>query len=387
MDSDGVLTNPSEDVVVKPCTPAEVAFYESANVSHRDFAYFMPDFMGTLQLGAPSSVNLSDQPTPSVTTASNIPSVTNLKAFNLPTTHAPSTSIPPDSLTAETEITDLRAINQPPTHPPSTLTPPSGALHDPVPLKGKKLETDLHIVLQNIAGGFKHPNILDLKLGARLWADDAKPDKRARLDKVSGETTSGSLGFRIAGMRVWQGTQSCSGKPENGVDKMHAALDPSTNVLSYNKLYGRMFNADNVIDAFREYLLVPSAGVDRGMAHSITSNFLREVIEIRDILQSEESRMYSASILLVYEGDPVAWKEATKAVEIAREAMLEKVGNEGSDTDDDVEDEVELKPFAIKLIDFAHATWTPGMGPDTNMLQGVKSTIKILEQLEVELST
>ena len=51
-------------------------------------------------------------------------------------------------------------------------------------LHGKKLATDLHIVLENITNGFKKPNVLDLKLGAQLWDDAAKPAKRARLDEI-----------------------------------------------------------------------------------------------------------------------------------------------------------------------------------------------------------
>jgi len=159
-----------------------------------------------------------------------------------------------------------------------------------------------------------------------------------------------------------------------------------------------MFDADNVVHAFKEYLVVPSAGVDKAMALHITRNFLEEVKEIHEILAAKESRMYSASILLVYEGDPEAWKEAKSAAEIAREkAKTQNVDeseeedddddDEDYDEDEDEEEETKMKPFAIKLIDFAHARWTPGLGPDTNMLQGVESTIHVLEKLEAELSS
>jgi len=34
-----------------------------------------------------------------------------------------------------------------------------------------------------------------------------------------------------------------------------------------------------------------------------------------------------------------------------------------------------------KLIDFAHASWTPGQGPDENALQGVRNVLSILTDL------
>jgi 1D-myo-inositol-tetrakisphosphate 5-kinase/inositol-polyphosphate multikinase len=55
-----------------------------------------------------------------------------------------------------------------------------------VPVKTtKKIVTDQAVVLENAAHGFKKPNIMDVKLGVRLWADDAKEEKRIRFNKVT----------------------------------------------------------------------------------------------------------------------------------------------------------------------------------------------------------
>ena len=109
-------------------------------------------------------------------------------------------------------------------------------------------------------------------------------------------------------------------------------------------------------------------------------NFLNEVKDIEKILLSKESRMYSASLLFVYEGNPDAFKAAVDAIENAPEPKADA-------EDDDDEDEAERpKIHAVKLIDFAHASFKESSGPDENMLAGVRSTIHVLEMLLKEIS-
>ena len=79
--------------------------------------------------------------------------------------------------------------------------------------------------------------------------------------------------------------------------------------------------------------------------------------------------MYSASILLVYEGDVDAYARAKERLRSA------PAGEEGDEEDD-------LPQLAaVKMIDFAHATWAPGQGPDENALRGMRSTTSILKDL------
>lgn len=355
--SDGVLSDPSGDLVIKPCTQAEVTFYELATVSYPDLANFMPRFMGTLQHSASvaeATSGIPNPPPPDPSAAIVTPPIVGLKLLDLPVTHPPFSSVPGTAATLP--------------------------IDDVGPMKGKKLDTGLNIVLENVAAKFKQPNILDLKLGARLWDDGTKLEKRARLDKVSGETTSGSLGFRIAGMRIWQGKD----KVVEGLDEFIASengqklyeLDEESNYVNHNKLYGRQFNADNVIEGFRKYLHVPRAGIGKKQAHLITQLFLEEVKGIQAALDALESRMYSASILLVYEGHGEAFKEAHEVLSKPGKEVFEE-----DDEDDNEEDDSTPGLYAVRLIDFAHASFTPGLGPDENMLQGVRSTVKILEQL------
>ncbi|KAH5394289.1 kinase [Parastagonospora nodorum] len=305
---DGVLSDESGAVVVKPCTVAEIAFYESVAASHADLVPHLPTFMGQLTLSAEQ--------------------------------------------TADTAVES------------GTIQTGDGSVER---LHGKKLSTELHIVLENITNGFKKPNVLDLKLGAQLWDEDSKPEKRARLDAVSAETTSGSLGFRIAGMRTYKGTPTCDAPKE--LQKFVEA-DKEGGYWVFNKMYGRKFSAEDVDGGFVSYIFPGTKSqAELERAREVLAFFLGEVKDIIEVFEKKESRMYSASILLVYEGDV---DEYAKTKQILRSAHPE--GEE--------EDEDNLpKLAAVKMIDFAHATWQPGKGPDENALKGMRSTAKILKQL------
>lgn len=138
----------SGSFIAKPCTPEEVAFYESSAL-HPEFREFIPTYIGTL--------TSADQQQ-----FSAIEAAQQSGAIVLPGSDYSSTSGTPGA-TAPAQ--------------PSAATPGSASTAQDlpwVPSNGKKLETGISIVLENVASGFKRPNVLDVKLGARLWADDAQ---------------------------------------------------------------------------------------------------------------------------------------------------------------------------------------------------------------------
>ncbi len=256
------------------------------------------------------------------------------------------------------------------------------------PSGGKKIDTGLAIVLENVAHGFTQPNILDVKLGARLWADDAPTSKRLKLDESSRQTTSGNLGFRIAGMTVWKGTseESTRDKPSTKDYEM------KNGYRRYEKTYGRILTQTTVKSGFLEYLGGIDANGKLKSRHSklISKRIARELRSIKWVLENEESRMYSASILMVYEGDEQALETALHEEELqgTREAE-EQERNDVSipeeiaedDDDDDVDEVVAPKIYDVRLIDFAHAQWTPGQGRDENALRGVRSVLTIFNEI------
>ncbi|KAH8705154.1 arginine metabolism regulation protein iii [Talaromyces proteolyticus] len=412
---DGLRCHLSGSLIAKPCTAGEVAFYESS-VYHSNIQAFMPQWYGTL--------TSTDQQQP-------LSMVADIQ-------HQGRIMLPPLTASLPTNI-------------------PNGPLHKPTPSQeipwtpsgGRKLNTGISIVLENIAEGFKRPNVLDVKLGARLWADDAPPAKRTKLDAVSKETTSSSLGFRIAGMKVWVGNDESSAgntDPEftdpymtkyEGSAAQHGQVVEINGYKRYDKWYGRSFTAENVTEGFKTFLAGAKAGrVDRSKL--IASRVAEELRALKYALESEESRMYSSSVLVIYEGDPDALEEAlefekkrkeeeeanpradspesetsqaSKEIDISELGTLQPLNlqlGEGAnvqqalniqldpqslseigaqDGDDEEEDEEEpIKVHDFRLIDFAHANWTPGHGPDQNSLMGIRSLIKIMEDLAEEKS-
>lgn len=315
----------------------------------------------------------------------------------------------------------------------SAAVPTSRAEAAWVPSGGKKLETGLSIVLENVASGFRRPNVLDVKLGARLWADDAPPAKRTKLDAVSKETTSSSLGYRIAGMKIWTGM---NGETDEGAltdpyaTRYEGAEGQKGEVIEkdgyrrYDKWYGRSFNEGNVRQGFETFLAGAKAGnVDRSKL--LARRLADELRNVQSVLESEESRMYSSSVLVVYEGDPEAMELALdeeKKLEERRQEQHEEEedDDDGEEVDFDIpseamelvdvqfgngmpqkainislgpqaaqmptdlgddEDEETPKVHDLRIIDFAHAKWTPGEGPDENVLKGIRSLVKIFEEL------
>jgi inositol-polyphosphate multikinase len=96
------------------------------------------------------------------------------------------------------------------------------------------------------------------------------------------------------------------------------------------------------------------------------------------MLSSHESRMFAASILFVYEGDAEALEIGIQA-EAREEVVID------DDDDEEGEDEETSPQFITKtkLIDFAHAVFREGLGPDMNVLVGVQNVLEHLKRMNV----
>lgn len=303
---DGVMSDPSGELFIKPSIAQEIDFYQQTLSEHEDFSELMPTFMGTIKLGAP----------------------------------------------------DVAAIQQ--------LPEVNEAQKQQALSHGKKIKAETAIVLENLEYGFKHPNVLDLKLGSRLYKEGTEPEKAARLDKVAAETTSGSLNFRLAGMKVWNGS--------------------SYDI--YDKFYGRKFNADNVKDGFATFFSGLTTGLAKDYALHLLETIEAEIIKIRNALERNESRMFSSSILIVYEGDSKTLEALmggeTKTPHMDERAPTDSEVQESIDEEDDEEDDPPVA-FQVRIIDFAHAAWTPGQGQDDNTIKGLKNVEKQMDQLLAQL--
>lgn len=85
------------------------------------------------------------------------------------------------------------------------------------------------IVLENLTAPFAYPCVCDVKLGTRLYDDQADPGKKARMIAQANETTSGSTGLRICGLQI---------------------LDGKNTQVKLDRRFGRSLGADNLRDGF-----------------------------------------------------------------------------------------------------------------------------------------
>jgi 1D-myo-inositol-tetrakisphosphate 5-kinase/inositol-polyphosphate multikinase len=325
---DGVLSDESGEVIIKPCTAAEIAFYQASASEHPDFYELMPTMMGTLQLGQPST-------------------------------------LPEDLKLPDPEAAEL-----------------TQEYKDQKLLHGKALKTETAIVLENLEHGFVHPNVLDLKLGARLYdPSTTAPEKGARLDKVSSETTSGSLNYRIAGMKVWN-----PAKGEYAV---------------YDKFYGRQFTPETIKSGFETFFscLLPSSSTSPEQtssptsiasedAHALLELLLADVAKARHVLSRLSSRMYGASILFVYEGDiptlsTLLGTHAPPEKAVPKKQEVAPTSEEISALEEEEEEEEEPKvAYRVRMIDFAHAKWLPKEeGKDENLIEGLRNVEGAVEEI------
>ncbi|KAK3389231.1 inositol polyphosphate kinase-domain-containing protein [Podospora didyma] len=409
---DGTLCDPDGELFIKPCTAQEIAFYESAHKDHPRFADLMPGFLGTLTLNDVTDVDSLNEQLPAVA----------------------------DHISQSMKEEAVRMAKEAAADAVEQATKEAAAIRDNVkwkPNKSRKIATNQSVVLENTAYGFKSPNILDAKLGARLWADDAPLEKRQRFDEISRATTNGSHGFRIAGMRVFKGCDNPAEWDSHGYK-------------IYDKDYGRLkVTPKNVVDEMRKFIFNSRAGVDEDLGRAIAAGFVNDLRHVEEVLASEESRMYSASLLFTFEGDGEALRAALKQQEEmnsnrrARESSTPATGKkehgliasrvdsgivmddegqlilntgdengrivesvisglesfmspiqedgvmdfritgepDGGDDEEDDDEEPMPRFCSLKLIDFAHAEWVPGKGPDENVLKGVRSLIDIFEEL------
>jgi 1D-myo-inositol-tetrakisphosphate 5-kinase/inositol-polyphosphate multikinase len=373
--SDGTLSDPDGELFIKPCVQQEIDFYEKAFRDHPEFASLMPCYIGTLELNDATDVNSLNEQLPAV-------------ADHL-------------SQGLKEEVVRMAKAAAAEETAAGPAGPHAGTRWKP----SRKISTNKSVVLENSTHGFKKPNILDAKLGRRLWADDAPLEKREKFDEVTRTTTTGSHGFRIAGMRVYMGADN----PKE--------LDPD-GFRSYDKEYGRyQVNKDNIVQEIRKFIFNSRAGIDDDLGRAIAQVFLEDLKRVEQVLANSETRMYSSSLLFTFEGDGEALRAAIEQMNaltsdtpegngVVRDAditpgklagieaqvvpdpveggikVIELMGDVSADGEEEDDDLSNLpRIYSLKLIDFAHAKWVPGQGPDENSLFGVRSLIKIFEEL------
>jgi len=148
----------------------------------------------------------------------------------------------------------------------------------------------------------------------------------------------------------------------------------------------------------------------------VLERFVSDLTDFLCTIEDLELRMRSSSLLMLYEGDAEAFDEGLVMEEekiaavVARVRAHQLAENEAEDEeeeeeeesqdqeaeataesdededdnedyDEDDDEDVSQKITDLRLIDFAHSAWTPGMGPDEGVVLGVQSTLALFERL------
>ncbi|EPE06751.1 inositol polyphosphate multikinase [Ophiostoma piceae UAMH 11346] len=293
----GTLCDATGALFIKPCVQKEIDFYETVSRSHPELAQIMPLFVGTLKLQESSTAEEAvEQIRQTVANAQD-------KAL---------AQTPPSQTGTESSSKPEAAS--------ASASPPAPA---PAPKKNTEwiqkgsgsIDTDRAVVLENATHGYRHPNILDVKLGKRLYANGAAEKKIEHMKLISDQTTHKNFGFRIAGMRVWNGAGEDSADTETKAEAEPKNASPSirseNGYTVYDKDYGRKeVNDDNVVDAFRRFVFNKAAGIDEEHGRAIAAAFKSDLENVRDVLEKERTCMFSSSLLFVFEGDGDALKLA-----------------------------------------------------------------------------
>ncbi|KAF9584057.1 hypothetical protein BGW38_007728 [Lunasporangiospora selenospora] len=342
---EGVLSMGEEnEIIVKPALPRELQFYEEA-VLHPELQAWMPAYYGSLTLTRQLPVPVDADSSVAGDSGNIGPIIKALNGFAVK-------DMMPES-TEETATTS------------ETADAASGV-------------DDECLCLENVSHGFSKPCVLDLKLGTQLYDDDAPEEKKARLAAVAANTTSAKLGIRPTGFHVYD--------HETG------------EFTKYSKAYGKALKEETILDGFRAYF---AAKIGPKRMRLVIERLVNDLVDFLEVIKVQEVRMRSSSLLMMYEGDPEAFDEGLlieqeKIAAVVSRAKAHLEGSEeeqntrtGEDEDedededefDDEDDEISQKVTDMRLIDFAHSTWTPEQGPDEGVILGVQSALSLFEKL------
>jgi len=230
-----------------------------------------------------------------------------------------------------------------------------------------------YLVLENLTKDFNKPCILDLKMGTRMYGDFASDSKRKSQRKKSKKSTSAKLGVRFCGSQ-----------------RFSVASD---NFEILDKYVGR--NAD---ESELRRLLEKFFTHKRLLRKDVINNVLGEICRMKkSLLDLEEYRFYSSSLLIIYEGLHQEDKYEQQFLCELENSLdcenfeLEVLGRDSRDRRHSTKyrkEEAQGCNVKMKIIDFANISVpTAGSdqamheGPDRGFLLGLTNLYVMLESL------
>lgn len=162
--------------------------------------------------------------------------------------------------------------------------------------------------LEDLARWYRHPCIMDIKVGYKTWYSHAEPEYIDRCKRKDAVTTQASLGFKICGLQVyrharggyWRASKRwCKTLPEALVDKALASFANNEHGLRPVDVYGG----------------------DQGVVAQLRA--LESWFQVQN-----EFHLYSSSLLFLYEGDAHGPEETNVRVRLVDFAHTFAVGGD-----------------------------------------------------------
>jgi hypothetical protein len=214
------------------------------------------------------------------------------------------------------------------------------------------------INMQNLLSNYHNPNVIDIKLGTKLYDDNADEMKKQKMIAMANNTTSAATGIQISALQIFD-------KPEQRIKKI-------------GKTYGKMLTVDNLPHAllrffynitepvYKNSIYSNEEELDKTFLNREPSNYtvgffkaiLAQIYELRDAVYNSHTRIVGSSLCIIYE-----------TIEVARE--VERRCQNPNEY---------VYPFSVRLIDFAHSTFVdPSLGEDQSFMTGLNNIIVIIE--------
>ncbi|WRT68814.1 uncharacterized protein IL334_005794 [Kwoniella shivajii] len=398
---EGVMSDASGSLVIKPALPREIAFYQMLNSASREDSIrqlkpFIPKFFGTLRLEGQLSSSGDLQKAEGKEQVPESVVIENLSyAF------------------AHPNILDVKLG--------TVLYGPDASEEKKSRMDKQARETTTHETGIRLTGcqTWHSPTqkyIITPKSFGKSISSSQLPSGMIRFFPLP----SDSISSLVVPPSPAPTTASTTGAGESHLPSI-AESSSSHAVDSTTEIPLTPLSADQSSESYSNHAITPSLLV------KVLDLVLLEINNLITVLSELEIRFVGGSVLIVYEGDPAKLSEsidryeakkaikALKATESPRlETQRSAFSDDGSvdsnddestsDADDDEEDEDEddgiddgtkedeklmkkCPPVRVKMIDFAHTWLAEGEGPDQGVLKGLNTLKGLIESRKKEVES
>ncbi|KZT33701.1 SAICAR synthase-like protein [Sistotremastrum suecicum HHB10207 ss-3] len=255
-----------------------------------------------------------------------------------------------------------------------------------------RTEADGTIVLENLTHGFRHPNVIDIKLGTIIHDEFTSPEKRARSEEKARAQTSWETGLTLTGFSLYNpSTDAIAITRREDLRKLKAAELPRAIQLCFptatqtGPYPSSNSQSHSKTQEFIDLSAPPRAsGLPPSLLHEVIRKICDETKHIRNVLANSEISLIGASLLIVYETD---WEACRQGLEYTLPGNITKTSAKAAQSFDDEADRSVRRSYnadrqgacLVKLIDFAHTRYTPGRYVHDGVLMGLDNILNLFE--------